>query len=138
MTKEWYQTKKFLNLRRKWYEKLEKEGFYDIEGVNWGNGETHERLFGKGFKSAAEFRRQYNPFQERYWELARQRYWDMLEESYPSEDCEVWRLWTEGMTRAKICRVMGLSVKAVQAVLSEQESRMRDCSDDDYDDLADR
>ncbi len=136
--KPFYKKASFLRRQRAWYKKAEKKGFYDIEGMNWKTGEPHNRLFGTGFKSGAEYARQHNPHTQRYWELVSQRLWSMREEgTWSDEEIEVWSLWNDGRSVAAIHRIMGISQAKVKKMIVAQESLLKDHRDEYYDDLVD-
>lgn len=64
-----YQDKEFLELRKKWYKKLQTDGKYkDIENIDWNNGESGNLLNGV---SQADVCTHYSKEQEEYYAQAR-------------------------------------------------------------------
>lgn len=110
----WYTDPAFQKEQQKWYKKLKKEGFRDVETFDWSTGETFHILNTKTYKSTAEAVRDYDPHKERYFELARQRYWDMKEflENCPfwlrtkeaEQNLEIWNMWADGQRMSDIKR----------------------------------
>ena len=122
----WHSKREFLALRKEWYDKLEDEGFQDIENHDWRSGEAQHLFKSTGSpKNAFEVQRRYSPDKQRYFELARQDYQDMLRDpyKYSLEEREIMSLWSEGMRMAEIGRKMGLSVRKVKKVVQAAEDR---------------
>lgn len=63
----WHADPKLLALRAKWYAKLKKSGFNDIEMIRRDDGESFERLRGV---SRHDVERTWTPATQRYFELA--------------------------------------------------------------------
>lgn len=101
-------------LTKKWYKKLEKEGFKDIEDAK-GNLKSY----------ASSFQYKYKPdvFQskQRYFELAAQ----LVHSGYIPNGRElyIWRLHAEGKKVTEISRRLGLSLRLVREVIHDIQRR---------------
>ena len=124
--KPWFQRKDFLALRKRWYDKLERAGFEDLEHTNWSDGSAGHKFKGGGFRSAGDVQRRYSHDKVRYYELASQRYWDMVDEGFPKEECEVWLKWSQGSSKKAIHRGYGISMAKINKIIEEQEGLMHD------------
>lgn len=125
--KPWYQKKAFLAERRKWYQKLEKSGFEDLEHTTWENGEAGHRFKAGGFRSAGDVQRRFGWDKVRYFELAAQRVWTMREEGcWPQEDILIMEMHSEGATKKEIWAKLGVSYGKIDRVIKEQRGKFRD------------
>ena len=117
----WHQDPKFLKLRKKWYDKLAKDGFQDSEIVDWRNGEAGNLLKGHGnYTSQGDYIRNWSPAQERYFTALRQRSFDMLEEGRDATEAEAVRLIGEGESYAHTAKLLGISQGRIKALVEEQ------------------
>jgi hypothetical protein len=131
--KEWYQQPAFLKERRRWYKKLEKEGFQDAEVVDWKSGEEGNLLRGYGsYGSIKDYQRNWSPDKERYFTYLRQRSWDMKKEGYNDDECEAVRLVGEGETLKFVGKLLGFSRAKLKDLLDVQirKAAWEDTDDD--------
>ncbi len=127
--REWYQEPRFLELRKKWYEKLEKKGFEDIEHTSWDTGEAGDKFKAGGFRCAADVQRRFGWDKVRYYELACQRVWEMREEGvWDDETIEIFEFHAGGWTNKDIHRAMGVPKRRISKIIKEQRSKFRDYS----------
>lgn len=133
-TDAWYTRKDLQKEQKKWYRILKKEGFRDVETIDWATGDSFHILNTKTYKSTAEVVRDYDPSKERYFELARQRYWDMVRylEHCPKwlrtkeaiDNAEIWRMWADGLRMSQIYR--SKENRKVKGKRTWTQSRIRD------------
>ena len=114
MGKKFYETKAFLQLRRKFYAKLASKGFKDIEITDWSTGKSGNLLHGFGHMDAV---RRYSAEAQRYYELARQKGKNMRSRKYSKEDRVVWRLHAEGKSNRAIERETGVPRARVSRIV---------------------
>lgn len=94
----WYERPELLKLRRKWYAKLSKSGFEDIEHIDWSTGDSGNLLSGV---SRVDVERHWSSASQRYYELARQHSWEMKGTGL---ERRVWTLHAEGLSNWEISR----------------------------------
>lgn len=137
MDKKWYETSEFLALRKKWYDKLAKAGFEDIEYIDWRTGESGNLLKGFGHMDAVKH---YTPEHERYYELARQHLWRLRnrrkaalqrrkkggkgKEPLPQKYIEAWKLHSEGYGMSHIMRELGITRYKLKKFLRQEIENM--------------
>lgn len=118
MTKKWHETKAFLAERKKWYDKLEAEGFNDVELTDWRTGEAWERTKGIAQQEVCE---RWSPEAERYYQLANQYLWELRRRAHNDRRRKnpthrdwkrrlaVWKLHAAGLGVREIGRRVGIS-----------------------------
>jgi hypothetical protein len=114
MAKKYYQTQDFLELRRKYYQKLKDKGFRDIENIDWSTGDSGNLLNGFGHMDAV---RRWSHESQRYYELARQKAKDLRSRIYSKDDRKVWRLHAEGHSFRAIERDTGIPRARVSRIV---------------------
>lgn len=119
--KPWYQKREFLWERRKWYEKLAKTGFVDVEYTDWNTGESGNLL--QGITTAQMLRRGVPTTQEqqRYYELARQY---LHSHSFTRLGRMVWKRHSEGIGTRDIAQQVGCSVFRAQSIIREHKKQL--------------
>jgi len=103
--RKYYETPEFLETRRKYYAKLRKKGFKDIENIDWSTGESGNLLNGFGHMDAV---RRWTAESQRYYELARQKAQNMRSHKYTKDERLIWRLHAEGVSFRAIERKTGI------------------------------
>lgn len=118
--KAWYRTEEFLKLRKKWYGKLKKSGFDDLEYTNWDTGQPSPFVT-RG--STADLARKYKPAVARYYELANQFLWEMREKPgrWKKGDIPIWREHAAGKTAEQIAGIVDLHFDTVAKRLKRLE-----------------
>lgn len=99
---KFYQSKQFLELQKKWYAKLERKGFEDIEYFNFKFGKNTVAAFIKG--SSYNICKRYNRSTETYYRLAR----NFLEHATFSSKYlkTLWFLHCDGIPYRKLSKKM--------------------------------
>lgn len=125
---KWYQSKDFLALRHKWYNKANRGSRYkDIEFTDWETGDSGNLLRGM---SLADMERRWRPDKQRYYELARQHHWT-LEERKPRPKRvhrRIWQLHSEGVSQANIATQLKVGRGTVAKVIrKEREIMLENC-----------
>lgn len=118
---KYYESREFLKLRRKYYEKLKDDGFTDIEITDWSTGESGNLLRGFGHMDAV---RRWTPDKERYYQLARQKAHKLRSRKYSKEDRKVWRLHAEGESFRGIERRTGVPRGRVSRIVKRIAEEM--------------
>ena len=118
---KYHESKKFLALRKKYYAKLKKAGFEDIEITDWSTGDSGNLLRGFGHMDAV---RRWTPDKERYYQLARQMNFTLAERKYPKEERKIWGLHAEGVSFRAIERRLGVPRNRVSRIVRRIEKEM--------------
>lgn len=103
-----FKTSKFKSLQKKWYKKLDKEGFEDIETADGGlKAPTHPRTIAYAMKDKEE--------REAYYSIAR----DFLNSYKFSDDTEqsIWELHCEGIGYKTIAKQLGVKARRLYDIL---------------------
>ncbi len=123
----WHQTPEFLAERRKWYDKLKKSGFRDVEIHNWRDGSAWERTNGfsqmDGLKAGLhEDRGQLN---SDYWYRAKQ-YQRCVARAHGAASLEykAWRRYVDGEGPAAIAAKLETNVWRVEAAIKKLQKSM--------------
>lgn len=134
LARERFKDPKFLKLRQKWYDKLKKKGFHDLEITDWSSGDSRECLDGI---SQADIVNTWSPEQERYYQLA--VHWcvvmerrltkkgaDELELPRVPKKCfvEVWRMHADGKPYKAISARLKVPRSQVERVVREEKQLM--------------
>lgn len=104
-------SKKFKELKTKWYKKLEKSGFNDIEQANGNLKDFHSFRFKSKKIKNVFFETQ------RYYELASQ-----LLHTYPFPDRtskKIWKLHASGESNLAISDLMKVSYRVVEVTVNK-------------------
>lgn len=145
MTKKYYETDEFLALQKKWYGKLDRKGFKDIEYTNHTTGETGNLLKGTPTTTAALTRKvrkgadgklkdnsesdlvEEYVLKEAYYQWAGRFYWNMVEypECYSQAEIAVWELHKEGHSNEHISKLLGMRHKDVKTAVEDLQLDMR-------------
>ncbi|NDC24838.1 MAG: winged helix-turn-helix transcriptional regulator [Proteobacteria bacterium] len=116
--------KKLQDLQKKWYSKLAKSGFKDIENV-FLPGEPLLHW------DSTEFQRAFSPSEfterQRYYELAGQLLHTFKFKK--DRDKEIWRMYVQGITQRKIAKAVGLSIISVNRIIKKYASYIKYNSD---------
>lgn len=118
-------TKKELQkLQKKWYNKLAKSGFKDIENIFVPNEPLRHW-------DSIEFQRYFTPAtfteKQRYYELAGQLLYDF--KFRKSRDKEIWRMHTQGIAQHKIAKAVDLSITTVNKIIKKYASYIKYSAD---------
>jgi len=119
---KFYQDKKFVQLQKKWYAKLQKEGFADIETIGPDGEPMHFLTSGHGcYASNLDAFRKWSPDKQRYYELARNHYWNMPDEDPERKDA--FGLYAfGGLSLTRVARLIGWGKKRVAAMVKAEEA----------------
>jgi hypothetical protein len=133
--KAWYERPEFLDLRDKWYKKLERAGFEDIE-TNLRTTRQPGPLL-KGVSAGDLARRLYRQDKEDYYRWARHHLHEMKTNTRRQRIARrVWELHSEGESQVKILQKLKktypeLRTKHVVAVIQEQMALMTEKSEEE-------
>ena len=129
---EWYEKDSVRALRDKWYAKLNKSGFRDIEIIDKATGEHGPLMHGP---STGDLRRGlYKPATEEYYRCARKHLWDMRARAYCPEDrLRIWALHSEGVSQTKIHEQTGAPMGRIRKVVASELKRMKESWDYELD-----
>lgn len=105
-----WQTRSFLKLQKKWYDKLAKEGFKDIE-----NNQSHLHLETANFKDFEAVQAFYNQI-SRYQQYGK---FDTTDEAL------IWALFVDGQSLRKIGRLVKLSHTSIKRVIDKHKQLMK-------------
>lgn len=125
-----YETAKFKKLTAKWYKKLERTGFEDIEDVNSPREflkAAHDTRFKINFDSSTFEERQ------RYFQLASQ-----LVFTYPfknPKEKKVWKLHSEGMSERVIAEITKTTHSVVRRIVENTRLAIKRDAKDILEDL---
>lgn len=116
--------KDFQKLQKKWYNKLARTGFKDVENV-FVKGEPLKHW------DSSEFQRYFSPSsfseRQRYYELASQLLHDFKFKT--SADKTVWEMHTQGISQRQIAKKMGLHYNTVCRIIKKYASYIKYNSD---------
>jgi hypothetical protein len=132
---KWHQTQEFLDLRKQWYQKLQKKGFHDIENIDWNTGNSggeggSRGLFRGGTASPvsqADFIQSYSPQKEEFWRVLSKWSW------YPGclkgarnrrRDLRVLRRICDGEQRGVVADSEGLSRRTVNRIIGKARNEL--------------
>lgn len=113
----------FLKLQRKWYERLRKEGFEDIETL-LPNGQMGQLLKNKG--NITRVQSDYASIQYDYFALAR-RFGQHSKLS--QQERSTWNLYANGMTIRKIGKELGKSASSVYRLIKKLKKKFEQWED---------
>lgn len=130
---KWHEQRAFLEERKKWYAKLKKEGFDDIENIEWNTGASYECLNGV---SNADVCDSWTHGKERYYQLANQFLWELRKrasrdrrrKSPERKDwgrvLRIWKLHAEGASIRDIVKKVGFYRSGVHKVVVDMRTEM--------------
>lgn len=120
--KPWYQKPEFLEERFKWYQKLEKSGFKDIEYHDYGTGQVLPVM--KGF-SPMDAVRYYHPDAAEYYRQAEHHILAVKKE-YGARDwrTKAWTLHSQGLGTERIAKALNVKQSAVVKLVRIQKADM--------------
>ena len=129
-----YEQPDFLKQRKEWYEILKKEGFKDIENIDFRTGQAGGEGGSAGMLqgiSEADILGTWTPDKQRYYELARQHYWTMYNRVWSGRlrkkrhrNLKIWQLHSEGVSYRKILKLVGCSFLTVSRVVVSEREKM--------------
>lgn len=107
MSKAFYETKEFLDLRDQWYAKLKESGFDDLEVIDQTTRQPGPLLRGvsPGDLGRSEHRMRYREANEEYYRLARQYVWTLKR----GPQRQAARLHAEGLSDNKVIEAMSVA-----------------------------
>lgn len=127
-SRKFYQKKEFLAEQKKWYDKLKKEGFQDIELIDWETGRVYERTMGV---SQADIVNTWTREQEEYYRLAAQFVHALREAGKESKEAiRIWELHAEGLGYRKIAKKLGVPKSRVERVVPRLKKQMLEARED--------
>lgn len=134
MNKFW-RTPEYLALQRKWYKRLERSGFDDLEYQDYRTGEPLPDVLRRN--STADLARLFRSDKERYYQLACQFLWEMRRwdgkprvrpggrsRATVPGTLRLWGLHCAGLGNKEIARRTGLSADTVAARLRRIRAMM--------------
>lgn len=124
--KPWYKEAAFLEERRKWYAKLKKKGFKDIEYFDRKTGDALPVLNGYSSMDAVRF---YREDAAEFYRLAEQ-FTRKVGNKYGkrSWECKAWGMYAQGVGVAKISKTLDIPLSRADKLLSELKQKMlTDC-----------
>ncbi len=124
--KPWYKQAAFLEERRKWYAKLKKKGFKDIEYFDNRTGDALPMLNGYSSMDATRF---YREDAAEFYRLAEQ-FTRKVGGKYGvrSWQCKAWGMYAKGHGVAKIAKALDIPISRADKTVKElKEKMLRDC-----------
>lgn len=126
MAADWYSQPDFLAERKKWYAKLAKKGFDDIERIDWDTGEPQWALkrsvcYGNMTKVLAE-----DGGRGEYYRVARWFAADLErgDPKLPKKQVKAWRMHSEGAFNRQIADAQGVTYRTATRWLSRMREMM--------------
>ncbi len=120
--KKFWQTEEFRKLQDKWYGKLAKDGFEELEYFDHNN--EPNTFMRRG--ATADLARQYTPDAARYYELAQQYYWAVRWSRWPAKYRTIWRMHSYGHTDDDVSKYLEkLGVKITRQEVRRRLNKMK-------------
>lgn len=122
-----FETEEFLKLRKKWYDKLARSGFKDIEHISWKDGQSMPVLSGFSHMDAVRYFREDKA--DFYYLAVHEQHFVNRTYGPKSWQAKAWALYADGKGIAKCAKEVSRPVGQVTRFVNEIKGRiLMDCN----------